>query len=65
MTDKWIDPCACLGPMNGEPHCHCVMERNGIPRSEAHKAEQDRIDRELPALMDEIFSRRFEKREKS
>lgn len=26
-----INLCACMGPMYGEPHCICSMERLGLP----------------------------------
>jgi hypothetical protein len=43
-----ISACACMGPMYGEPHCYCTMERLGLPlsplREEANKRANERLD---------------------
>lgn len=63
MKDQWIGPCACIGRQNGEPYCNCLMERNNIPRSHAHKVEQERIARELPAALEAFFAKKAAKKE--
>ncbi len=30
-----MSPCACMGPMYGEPHCPCDMTRLGLPMNVA------------------------------
>lgn len=43
--------CACLGPMYGESHCICVMERLGLPLNEqARAAEHSRAEEQIQAL---------------
>lgn len=43
--------CACMGPMYGEPHCPCTMDRLGLPKNiAAREAEQKRATEELNAL---------------
>lgn len=38
MTD--FTPCACLGPINGEPHCPCAMKQLRLPRlPEPHRED--------------------------
>ncbi len=36
-----VSPCACLGPMYGEPHCFCEMQRKGLPLNTAARAAED------------------------
>ena len=45
MTRPMIKPtpCACLGPMNGEPYCNCVMQQKQLPRSEGHIRQQKEL----------------------
>jgi hypothetical protein len=31
LKDGSISMCGCMGPMYGEPHCICTMERLGLP----------------------------------
>lgn len=33
MTKPDFNPCACLGPINGAPHCPCAMKQLGLPRN--------------------------------
>ena len=54
LTDR-LYPCACLGPTNGEPHCHCLMEHLGIPRSEEHKEMERRKEAAIKAALPGIF----------
>lgn len=44
--------CGCMGPMYGEPHCPCVMDRLGLPKNEeARFAEHARAE----AAIQELF----------
>lgn len=36
-------PCACIGPVHGEPYCPCEMTRRGIQPSAERLAEQARF----------------------
>ena len=40
MENRFV-PCACLGPMYGEPHCICEMRRRGLPLNEAARASDE------------------------
>lgn len=33
-----MTPCACLGPMYGEPYCLCRMQQLGLPLNEEARA---------------------------
>ena len=57
MTHPMIkpSPCACLGPMNGEPYCNCVMQQKQLPRSEGHKREQEELKRRVSQELDAFF----------
>lgn len=35
-----VNLCACMGPMYGEPHCICSMERLGLPLNTAARAAE-------------------------
>lgn len=48
----WPNPCACLGPMNGEPFCNCHMVQCNLPRSEEHKRKQAEATAKLKAVFD-------------
>lgn len=46
-----VKVCGCLGPMYGEPHCFCTMERLGLPlNTEARAIEQKRSEEQLKNL---------------
>lgn len=46
-----MTPCACLGPMYGEPHCYCKMQQLGLPLNElARKLEEERAKEQLKNL---------------
>jgi len=47
-----ISMCACMGPMYGEPHCYCTMQRLGLPLNQAER-EKDRI--RLEAQLAKLF----------
>lgn len=49
---KWPNPCACLGPRDGEPYCNCHMVQCGIPRSEEHKRKQVEATAKIKAVFD-------------
>jgi hypothetical protein len=53
-----ITPCACMGPVHGEPFCPCEMERRGLPPSSEHVAALIKAMEELRALFKEggVFS---------
>lgn len=55
MPEPEYTLCACMGPMNDEPHCHCTMERLGLPRSEAHKAWVARQEEVIMRVLPHIF----------
>lgn len=56
LTDNnWPNPCACLGPIDGEPCCPCTMVRCGLPRSEEHKRKQDEATTKIKQVFDSIF----------
>lgn len=46
-----LSPCACLGPLSGEPHCPCEMRRRGLPPSPARVATEEDARRRLAALV--------------
>jgi len=46
-----ITPCACLGPLTGEPHCPCEMKRRGLPPSSARVASEEDARRRLAVLV--------------
>lgn len=51
-SDQYYDkpegfsPCACMGPVHGEPFCACMMAREGLPMSKDHveACEQAKLD---------------------
>lgn len=45
-----MTPCACLGPINGEKFCPCVMQAYNLPRNPAPAASSDSL-----AKLAEIF----------
>lgn len=46
-----MSACACMGPMFGESHCPCVMDRLGYPKNlELRAAEQARAEVQIQAL---------------
>jgi hypothetical protein len=57
MTAPPLNPCACLGPRNGEPHCNCTMVRLSLPRSPAHEAERRVAARDLQRLFEAAYVR--------
>lgn len=47
-----MTPCACLGPMYGEPYCYCKMQQLGLPLNEpARKLEEERAAEQLKELI--------------
>lgn len=46
-----ISLCGCMGPMYGEPHCICTMQRLGLPLNEAaREVARKRSEAQLDAL---------------
>lgn len=44
-------PCACMGPMYGEPYCYCRMVSGNHPLNEPARAiEHERSRKQLDAL---------------
>jgi len=37
--NEFFIPCACMGPMYGEPLCECKMQSRNLPRSAAYLAD--------------------------
>lgn len=37
--------CACLGPINGEPHCPCAMKQLGLPRHPEPQITPEALER--------------------
>lgn len=50
MSGKLAWACACMGPVYGEPHCPCDMERRGLPSSPEHIAAIKESERKLTEL---------------
>lgn len=46
-----ITPCACMGPLSGEPYCPCEMRRRGLPPSPARVAAEEDAQHRLSALV--------------
>ena len=42
--------CGCMGPVYGEPHCPCKMERLGLPSSPEHIAATKKANEDLEIL---------------
>ncbi len=51
MSDP-INFCACIGPVYGEPHCYCEMQRRGLP---LNKEARDEDKRKLNEAMEKFF----------
>ena len=49
-TPKFLGPCACLGPMYGDPYCHCEMVARGLEPSPIPKEEADALKAALERL---------------
>jgi hypothetical protein len=39
------DACACMGPILGQPHCPCKMQKLGLSDGTEYKWSQDDKDR--------------------
>lgn len=52
MDRGWPTPCACLGPMDGEPYCNCRMVHMQLPRSEEHKRKHTEATAKLKAVFE-------------
>lgn len=51
-----LNLCACMGARPDEPHCHCAMERLGLPRSEGYHREQAEFKAFIESgELDELF----------
>lgn len=56
-----MTPCACLGPMYGEPHCYCKMVQFGLPLNEpARKIEEERAKKQWEEFVKEFVKERNE-----
>lgn len=56
-----MTPCACLGPMYGEPYCYCTMKQLGLPLNEpARKIEEERAKKEWEEFVKEFVKDRNE-----
>jgi len=52
MEEK-LSPCACMGPMYGEPHCLCKMQQRGLKlNEEARSAEHARAKAQRAKFME-------------
>ena len=47
-----MNPCACLGPMYGEPYCGCEMASRGLARSPEHAAALVKAEADLKKLFE-------------
>ncbi len=36
-SERGYTVCACMGPMYGEPHCHCEMVAKGLPLNDTDR----------------------------
>lgn len=50
-----ISPCACMGPLSGEPYCPCEMKRRALPPSPARVAAETEAQNRLAALVEKGF----------
>jgi hypothetical protein len=57
MTN-WPNPCACLGPMNGEPYCNCHMVQCDLPRSAEHLRKQAEATEAIKRVFDELLEKK-------
>ncbi|KVP96645.1 hypothetical protein WJ97_12235 [Burkholderia ubonensis] len=46
-----VSPCACIGPVYGEPYCACEMRRRGLPPSAEHVKAIEESNTKLKALV--------------
>lgn len=53
MMENKLTPCACIGPMYGEPYCLCEMRRRGLKlNEEARAAEHARAKEQWAKFME-------------
>jgi len=52
-----LQPCACVGPLYGEPLCPCMMVNESLPRSKEFLVAQKQSREALSVLTLSIFSK--------
>lgn len=55
IDTNWTDPCACIGPIDGEPCCPCHMVQCGLLRSEEHIRKQAEASAKIKAVFAQII----------